>query len=117
MRCFGAIILAVSIGAGLTVAKTASAAELDYERARWDSLMEKYHYLHSSRLVGEALRYVATIDGCWVALIGWATPAMKCKPRAVQLMTALTTQRELDHCPAKNRGQVQRDSGSEGVPG
>ncbi len=51
------------------------------ERARWDSLMTKHHYLHSSRLVGEALRYVATIDGCWVALMGWATSAMKCKPR------------------------------------
>ncbi len=51
------------------------------ERARWDYLMAKHPYLHISSLVGEARRYVATIDGCWVALLGGATPAMKCKPR------------------------------------
>ncbi len=51
------------------------------ERAEWDTLMAKYHYLQSSSLVGDALRYVATIEGRWVALLGWATAAMKCKPR------------------------------------
>ncbi len=51
------------------------------ERARWDALMAQHHYLNSSSLVGDALRYVATIEGRWMALLGWATPAMKCRPR------------------------------------
>jgi hypothetical protein len=42
------------------------------ERSRWDSEMEQKHYLKSSRMVGEQLRYVAEIDGQWVALLGWS---------------------------------------------
>lgn len=51
------------------------------ERERWSALMTQHHYLNSSTLVGDALRYVATIDGRWMALLGWATAAMKCRPR------------------------------------
>jgi hypothetical protein len=32
--------------------------------------LEREHYLESSRLAGQALRYVAEVEGQWVA--GWA---------------------------------------------
>ena len=39
-----------------------------HERKRWNKLVDKHHYL-SSRLVGNQLRYVAEIDGKWMALL------------------------------------------------
>ena len=39
-----------------------------HERKRWNKLVDEHHYL-SSRLVGNQLRYVAKIDGKWVALV------------------------------------------------
>ena len=47
------------------------------ERDRWDSLMRKHHYLGFRQLVGESIRYVALMQGRWVALIGWASAAYK----------------------------------------
>ena len=38
------------------------------ERARFDALLEQKHYLCSARMVGRTLRYVAELDGEWVAL-------------------------------------------------
>lgn len=51
------------------------------ERQTFDRLLIEEHYLHSSVLVGEALRYVATDGDRWLALLGWSTAAFKCKPR------------------------------------
>ena len=51
------------------------------ERESFDRLLIEEHYLHSSVLVGEALRYVATDGDRWLALLGWSTAAFKCKPR------------------------------------
>jgi len=42
------------------------------QRARFDLLIQTEHYLKSSRLVGEQLRYVAHFDGEWVALLSWS---------------------------------------------
>jgi len=39
------------------------------QRARFDSLIETEHYLNNSRLVDEQLRYVAHVEGEWVALL------------------------------------------------
>ena len=47
------------------------------ERDRWDSLMNKHHYLGLRQLVGESIRYVALMQDRWVALIGWASAAYK----------------------------------------
>lgn len=52
-----------------------------HERLRWDQLMSTYHYLGFKRLVGESLRYVAELDGQWVALLSWSASALKCRPR------------------------------------
>jgi hypothetical protein len=51
------------------------------ERYLWDKLMRRYHYLGFHSLVGESIRYVATFQGHWLALIGWAAAALKCKVR------------------------------------
>ena len=52
------------------------------EKARWNQLVRKHHYLKSSVLVGEQLRYVVT-DGQdrWRALLGWSAPALHIKAR------------------------------------
>ena len=51
------------------------------EMAAWSQLMRAHHYLKSSVLVGESLRYIAEHEGQWLALIGWSTAALKCGPR------------------------------------
>lgn len=51
------------------------------EVERWNQLMAEHHYLGFRTLVGESLKYVATCDGQWVALLGWGTAAFKCAPR------------------------------------
>ena len=51
------------------------------ERERFDLLLEQEHYLHSARLGGQTLRYVAELDGRWVALIAFSAPALHLKAR------------------------------------
>jgi hypothetical protein len=51
------------------------------ERERWDELMRAHHYLGLVALVGRSLRYVAEADGRWLALLGWASAALKCACR------------------------------------
>jgi len=51
------------------------------ERTRWQRLLHQYHYLGCPRMVGQALWYVATVGNTWVALLGWAAAALKCRPR------------------------------------
>lgn len=51
------------------------------EQSRWMELMARHHYLGAPALVGKSLLHVATLDDCWVALLGWSSPALKCAPR------------------------------------
>ena len=51
------------------------------ERVEWDTLIRTHHYLGLTAMVGRSLRYVAEIDGRWLALLGWASPALKCASR------------------------------------
>ncbi len=51
------------------------------ERERFDELLRERHYLHSARLGGQSLRYVAELDGEWVALITFSAPALNIKAR------------------------------------
>jgi hypothetical protein len=53
----------------------------DPERSEFDWRLEEQHYLASSVLVGETLRYVAEVDGQWVALIAFSAPALHVKGR------------------------------------
>jgi hypothetical protein len=47
----------------------------------WEGLMAKHHYLGYRGLVGRHLRYVATWEDQWVALLVWADAALCCKVR------------------------------------
>ena len=51
------------------------------ERARWRELINAHHYLGFRPIVGESLRYVATAEERWVALLAWAAAALKCGVR------------------------------------
>jgi Domain of unknown function (DUF4338)/DDE_Tnp_1-associated/Transposase DDE domain len=51
------------------------------DEARWNKLLQKYHYLKEHRLVGESLRYVAKLDGEWIALLGWSSAAFHLRAR------------------------------------
>ena len=51
------------------------------ELLRWRAHMERFHYLGDGALVGESLRYVAVVDGEWVALLSWAAAALRNGPR------------------------------------
>jgi len=51
------------------------------EKARWDALICERHYLGNAHLVGRQLRYVAELDGQWVALLGWNVAAYHLKGR------------------------------------
>lgn len=51
------------------------------ERPGFDQLLEQRHYLQSARLGGQSLRYVAELDGEWVALLAFSAPALNIKAR------------------------------------
>jgi hypothetical protein len=51
------------------------------ERPRFDELLEQKHYLCSARMVGRTLRYVAELDGEWVAIACFSAAALHMKAR------------------------------------
>ena len=51
------------------------------ELGEFNYRLEEHHYLESSTLVGESLRYVAEADGHWVALLTFSAPALHLKAR------------------------------------
>jgi hypothetical protein len=51
------------------------------ERERCDALLERQHYLHSARVGGQSLRYVAEVAGQWVALLVFSGAAPHTKAR------------------------------------
>jgi hypothetical protein len=51
------------------------------ERERFDALLEERHYLHSARVGGQSLRYVAEVEGQWVALLVFSGAAPHTKAR------------------------------------
>ena len=57
----------------------------DSERERFDALLEKEHYLHSARLGGQSLRYVAQAEGQWLALITFSGAAPHTKARELKV--------------------------------
>lgn len=55
------------------------------ERERFDALLEERHYLHSARVGGQSLRYIAEIDGQWVALLVFSGAAPHTKARESEI--------------------------------
>ena len=53
----------------------------EHERPAFDRLIEEKHYLHTSVLLGQSLRYVAELDGQWVALIAFSAASLHLKAR------------------------------------
>jgi len=43
--------------------------------------MASHYYLGFHSLTGKTLKYVALLNGQWVALIGWGAAALKCGHR------------------------------------
>lgn len=56
-----------------------------HERERFDALLESQHYLHSARVGGRSLRYVAEVEGEWVALLVFSGAAPHTKAREVKI--------------------------------
>jgi hypothetical protein len=55
------------------------------ERERFDALLESQHYLHSARVGGPSLRYVAEVDGQWVGLLVFSGAAPHTKARECKI--------------------------------
>jgi hypothetical protein len=55
------------------------------ERERFDGLLESEHYLHSARVGGQSLRYIAEVDGQWVALLVFSGAAPHTKARECRI--------------------------------
>ena len=53
----------------------------DDEVGQFNYYLETEHYLESSRYAGQALRYVAEVEGQWVALLTFSAPALHLKGR------------------------------------
>jgi hypothetical protein len=53
----------------------------DNEVGQFNFYLERGHYLESSRFAGQSLRYVAEVDGQWVALLTFSAPALHLKAR------------------------------------
>ena len=51
------------------------------ERGRWREGMARFHYLGDGNIVGKTQRYVAEIEGEWLALLGWGAAALKSRHR------------------------------------
>jgi hypothetical protein len=54
------------------------------ERARFDALLVEHHYLSGTDFVGEQLRYIAEVDGQWLALFVWTAPAYRVASASVR---------------------------------
>jgi hypothetical protein len=54
---------------------------VEAEVLRWRAHLARFHYLGDAALIGESLRYVAVLDGAWVALSSWGAAALHNGPR------------------------------------
>lgn len=52
---------------------------------RWNTLVKDQHYLKSSSMVGEQIRYVAEYEGNWVACLGCSAATLKSRLRTEYL--------------------------------
>ena len=53
----------------------------DHEVGQFNFYLESAHYLASSRFAGQALRYVAEVNGQWIALLTFSAAALHLKGR------------------------------------
>lgn len=72
------------------------------ERARFDELLATRHYLKNPSVVGQALRYVVTYRGRWVALLVFCSAAFHLKYRELWLEWDVRRLRQRRHLLAQN---------------
>jgi hypothetical protein len=72
------------------------------ERLGWRVYMERYHYLGSRPVVGEHLLYAAFLDGELVALLGWASAALRAPLRDAYIGWDEPTKNRRLHLVANN---------------
>ena len=75
---------------------------LPTERERWNTLMQAHHYRGFRTLAGRTLRYVATLDDRWVALLGWQTAAYQYQVREQWIGWSWVLRRQRLHLIANN---------------
>lgn len=63
------------------------------QRQRYAELIVTEHYLKSDTLVGEQLRYVAEVDGQWVAVLSWSAAANHLRDREQWIGWTITQRR------------------------
>jgi hypothetical protein len=56
-------------------------SKLDLRSSLWNKLVDQYHYLHSSRIVGRQIKYIAFHNSRPVACLGWSDCAWAQKAR------------------------------------
>jgi hypothetical protein len=72
------------------------------ERARFDALLVEHHYLSGTDFVGEQLRYIAEVDGQWLALFVWTAPAYHLAARDTWIGWSVEQRRRRLHWLANN---------------
>lgn len=72
------------------------------EIAEWDRLVRTNHYLRSARMMGEQLRYVAELNGYWLACLGWSAAALKLADREAWIGWTPVQQRQRLHLVGQN---------------
>jgi hypothetical protein len=77
----GAMVLDVSKGEPAVLDRLTVRLLREEEQSEFDWRLEEQHYLRSSRFAGQSVRYVAELDGQWVALIAFSAAALHLKAR------------------------------------
>jgi hypothetical protein len=72
------------------------------ERVGWRLYMGRYHYLGDRPIVGEHLLYAGLLDGELVALLGWASAALRAPLRETYVGWDEATKRRRLHLVANN---------------
>jgi hypothetical protein len=73
------------------------------ERARFDQLLSREHYLKNATVVGQALRYVAECGQQWLALLVFSSAAFHLKPRDRWLQWSARQVAQRRHLIAQNQ--------------
>lgn len=72
------------------------------QESQFQSLMQKHHYLGSLPKIGHTLRYIATWQGEWIALISFSSAALKCAARDTWIGWDFRNQYDRLHLIANN---------------
>jgi len=72
------------------------------DRLQWDEVMAREHYLRSSSMMGEQLRYIASLDGEWMGLLGWSSATLSSANRRRWVGWTLAQERQRLHLVAQN---------------